>query len=146
MTWYPTQSHYPDTEPTSSCPILIMPSAWLGSTEYRLDQDLNPQGSDSLISKYRRQMLYSFGHSVYGISSRHQTPINTTIETRERPCLHMLLTSYTDLKKGLTQRLIELYTVVDEYMRSILKLRSPMKASDFPNQKQKSRVDSTYPI
>ena len=29
MTWYPSQSHYPDTEPTSSCPILIMPSAWL---------------------------------------------------------------------------------------------------------------------
>ena len=27
MTWYPTQSHYSDTEPTSSCPILIMLNA-----------------------------------------------------------------------------------------------------------------------
>ena len=30
MTCYPTQSHYPDTEPTSLCPILIMLSARLG--------------------------------------------------------------------------------------------------------------------
>ena len=29
MTWYPIQSHYPDTEPTSSCQILIIPSTWL---------------------------------------------------------------------------------------------------------------------
>ena len=35
MTWYPTQSYYPDTEPTSHCPILIMLSAWLGSSKYR---------------------------------------------------------------------------------------------------------------
>ena len=35
MTCYPTQSHYPDTEPTSPCPILIMPSAWLGSDKYQ---------------------------------------------------------------------------------------------------------------
>ena len=28
---YPTQSHYPDTESISPCPILIMPSAGLGS-------------------------------------------------------------------------------------------------------------------
>ena len=27
MTWYLTQSHYPDTEPTSPCPILKMPIA-----------------------------------------------------------------------------------------------------------------------
>ena len=26
-----TQSHYPDTEPTSPCPILLMLSNWLGS-------------------------------------------------------------------------------------------------------------------
>ena len=34
MTCYPTQSHYPDTEPTSYCPILIMPNTWLGSNSY----------------------------------------------------------------------------------------------------------------
>ena len=34
MTWYPTQSYYPDTEPTSPCFILIMPSAWLWSDKY----------------------------------------------------------------------------------------------------------------
>ena len=27
ITWYPTQSHYPDTKPTSPCTVLIMPSA-----------------------------------------------------------------------------------------------------------------------
>ena len=32
---YLTQLHYPDTEPTSPCPILIMPSARLGSDKYQ---------------------------------------------------------------------------------------------------------------
>ena len=36
MTWYPTQSHYFDTEPTSPCLILIMPSTWLGSNECKI--------------------------------------------------------------------------------------------------------------
>ena len=30
-TWYPTQSHYPNTEPISPCPTLTMPNAWLES-------------------------------------------------------------------------------------------------------------------
>ena len=30
MIWYPTQLHYPDSEPTSPWPTLIMPSVWLG--------------------------------------------------------------------------------------------------------------------
>ena len=32
---YPTQSYYPHTELTSPCPILLMPSAWLGSDKYK---------------------------------------------------------------------------------------------------------------
>ena len=35
MTWYPTQSHYHDTELTSACPILIIPGACLGSDKYQ---------------------------------------------------------------------------------------------------------------
>ena len=35
MIWYPTQSYYPDSEPTNSCCILIMPNAWLGSDTYQ---------------------------------------------------------------------------------------------------------------
>ena len=35
MTWYPTQSHYHDTELTSPCPILLIPSAWLGSDNHK---------------------------------------------------------------------------------------------------------------
>ena len=35
MTCYPTQLHYPDTERTSPCPILIMPGARLGSDQYQ---------------------------------------------------------------------------------------------------------------
>ena len=31
ITWYPTQSHYPDTQPDSPCPTLIMPSTRLGT-------------------------------------------------------------------------------------------------------------------
>ena len=30
-----TQAHYPDTRPTSPCPIIIMPSTWLGSDKYQ---------------------------------------------------------------------------------------------------------------
>ena len=36
MNWYHTQWHYPDTESTSHCPVLIMPSAWLGSDKYQV--------------------------------------------------------------------------------------------------------------
>ena len=52
MTWYPTQSQYPDTDPTSSCPILIMPSSWLGSDKYQFYKLLIwcDQGFDSTIS------------------------------------------------------------------------------------------------
>ena len=35
MICYPTQSHYSDTEPTSPCPIIIMPSTWLGSDKFQ---------------------------------------------------------------------------------------------------------------
>ena len=35
MTCYPTQLHYPDTEPTSPCHILTMPSSRLGSSKYQ---------------------------------------------------------------------------------------------------------------
>ena len=75
MTQFPTQSHYPDTEPTSPCPILIMSSTRLGSDKYQfkslvwLDQVSNPQASDSNpwsldspISQNRRRALYSLGH------------------------------------------------------------------------------------
>ena len=70
MTWYPTQSHYSDTERTSPCPLLIMLSVWLGSDKYQylshwLDQDLNPRGSDSPISQNRKWMRYSFGYPIW---------------------------------------------------------------------------------
>ena len=35
MTCYPTQLYYPDTEPTSPCPFLIMLSGRLGSAKYQ---------------------------------------------------------------------------------------------------------------
>ena len=35
MTCYPTQSHYPNTEPTSPLPFLIMPNVSLGSDKYQ---------------------------------------------------------------------------------------------------------------
>ena len=38
MTRYPIQSHYPDTELSSSFPILLILSAGLGSDKYQFDQ------------------------------------------------------------------------------------------------------------
>ena len=40
VSWYPTQLHYPETEPTSPCPILIMPSNWLVSDMYQFYKSL----------------------------------------------------------------------------------------------------------
>ena len=64
-TWYPTQSHYPDTELTSPCPITVMPNAGLSSDKYQfcrclvwLDQEINSQ----LL--HRKPALYQFGHCV----------------------------------------------------------------------------------
>ena len=37
MPWYPMQSHYPDTQPTSPYHIIIMPSAWLESDKYQFE-------------------------------------------------------------------------------------------------------------
>ena len=35
MTWIPTQLYYPDIQPTSPYPILIMLTAWLGNDNYQ---------------------------------------------------------------------------------------------------------------
>ena len=40
MKRYPTQSHYPDTELTSPCPILLMPTTKLGSDKYQFYKSL----------------------------------------------------------------------------------------------------------
>ena len=40
LTWYPTQSPYPDTERTSPCFILVMLSAWLRSDKYHFYKSL----------------------------------------------------------------------------------------------------------
>ena len=40
MTWYLTQSHYPTTELTSLCPILLMSSVRLDSDEYQCGMSL----------------------------------------------------------------------------------------------------------
>ena len=58
MTAYPTQPHYPDTELTSTCPILMMLSTWLGSDKskslshwFHSTRFSNPWGSDCPISQ-----------------------------------------------------------------------------------------------
>ena len=40
MTRYLSRSHYPNTELTISFPILVMPSVWLGSDNYRYESGL----------------------------------------------------------------------------------------------------------
>ena len=56
MTWYPTQSHYPDTEPTSSCTIL---STWVGSDKSLVWLDPWVRIHDL---PHVRPVLYRFGH------------------------------------------------------------------------------------
>ena len=40
ITLYPIQSHYPDTDLTSPCPILLMPNTRLGSDKYQFYKSL----------------------------------------------------------------------------------------------------------
>ena len=54
ITRYPTLSHYPDTEVTSPCPILLMLRARLGSNKYQFDViGLTWPGTKLLISHTR---------------------------------------------------------------------------------------------
>ena len=65
MTWYPAQSQTPDTEPTSPCPILIMPSTWLGRNKDQFEKSLVwlDHGFEILIScMHAIPMLYRFRH------------------------------------------------------------------------------------
>ena len=41
ITWYPTQSHYPNTVLTSPCPMLSMPSTSLGGDKYQFYKSLD---------------------------------------------------------------------------------------------------------
>ena len=55
MIWYPIESHYFDTEPTSPCPILITPSTWLRNNKhkcYKLSVWLD-HGFEPMISRMR---------------------------------------------------------------------------------------------
>ena len=63
---YPTQSHYPDTELTSYCLILIMPKARIGSNEYKLCKSLVwvDQEPNSNFP-HRNPALYRLGHHVW---------------------------------------------------------------------------------
>ena len=73
MTWYATQSHYPATEPSLSCPpTLIMLSAWLWSDKY----PFLSHGFDSARVQTRKKWIarspkmgdghYSFNHLSSG--------------------------------------------------------------------------------
>ena len=71
MTWYPTQSHYPNTKPTNPCHILIMSITWLGSDNYHL---LSHWSDSTRVRTHEVQItrspkmgnkLNSFGHTVW---------------------------------------------------------------------------------
>ena len=75
MTWYPTQLHYPDTEPITPCSTLIKPSARLGSTKYHgltlLGNELpisctrGPRSTDSATARAELLVKWSGGlHSI----------------------------------------------------------------------------------
>ena len=71
MIWYPTQSHYPDTEPTSPCFILIMPSTRLGSDKYTfLSHWFWVAWVWTQEIQNGRKTLNSFGHLVWSLCSR----------------------------------------------------------------------------
>ena len=78
MTWYPNQSHYHGTKPTSPCHILILLSAWLGIIRTHYSQRLSrisEQGNKKyqFLSHWNRttdlphtkSVLYLFAHRAW---------------------------------------------------------------------------------
>ena len=59
-TWYPDQSHYPDTEPPSHCPVLIMLSACLGSDKYKVSGLTSPDQRFESHDLPKREMEAQF--------------------------------------------------------------------------------------
>ena len=53
MTWYSSQLHSPNTEPSSPCPTLLMLSDMLGSEKYQLCKSLFHPGTNLPISRTR---------------------------------------------------------------------------------------------
>ena len=123
MTCYPAiailLSHYPDTEWTSPCPILIMPSARLGSEKIWilksllvwLDQHSNPRPTDSPISQDGRRALLlirlpnSFACCTKG-STLHLFPFTTTERDISRTLLaicHFVLSTFPRKRHVLCQ-------------------------------------------
>ena len=64
---YSTQSHYPYTEPTCPCPILTMPSAWLGSDKHQFLRHWfdSTRSSNPMMYYYNRRWMHnSFGQAL----------------------------------------------------------------------------------
>ena len=78
MVQYPIQSHYPDTERTSPCPILLMPSHRLGSDKYKLIShwfDLTEPNSSSTAYEVRTVPIE---HHVCGSALTSRQPIRNS--------------------------------------------------------------------
>ena len=84
MTWYPTQSYYP--EPNSPVPIRIMPNTWLRSDKYqswshwfdstRVMWTVRSESPD--LIKWETETLNSFGHPVWSTWSVWTSTIPVT--------------------------------------------------------------------
>ena len=68
MTWYPTQSHYPDIKPASPCPLWIMPNISLGSSKYQfLSHWFDSTGNQIPNLPHTRPALYQFSHRTQSL-------------------------------------------------------------------------------
>ena len=115
MTCYPTQSHFPDTESTSPCPILIIPSARLGATSRNLNviglthHSSNPQGPDLtrevLIPRFSawKRTLYSFGQPIW-LGSLGSVMVCTLPGIQEMWVLSLLWGRYFPFSSSATPR------------------------------------------
>ena len=127
MSWYPTQSHYPNTEPTHPWPIVMMPSAWLGNDKYRF---LSHWFDSTKAQTSKIQIHWSpktgdghFPHSV--ILSVHFTFDNLTLtlihpliityaythlhihtHTHSHTYTHLLSPSHTNIRRALFRNAI----------------------------------------
>ena len=89
----PSQSHYPDIEPTSPCPTLIMPNTWLGSDKYQFEKLLVSTRPWIRTHDLPQAIpvLYRFGqHGMYsklGLVAEFDCPLG-----KQEPCCECIRT------------------------------------------------------
>ena len=93
--WHPTQTHYPETEPTRPCPILIMSSASPGSDRYSFKSVVwtNWISNHTIGQNWKMDSIHSLPLSLrtHTWRQRLNSVWNTLLERFCSECISMIM-------------------------------------------------------